>query len=70
MKNHKLLQTALVLSFVTIIYNLLEGLIATFFGASDETLVLFGFGIDSFVEVLSGIGIVHMVVRMRRNSCK
>jgi divalent metal cation (Fe/Co/Zn/Cd) transporter len=28
---------------------------------------LFGFGLDSFVEVVSGIGIWHMVYRIRRN---
>jgi divalent metal cation (Fe/Co/Zn/Cd) transporter len=38
-----------------------------FFGATDETLSLFGFGIDSFVEVVSGVGIWNMVRRMRLN---
>ena len=48
------------------IYNLLEGVISTYYGLADDTLALFGFGIDSFVEVLSGIGIAHMVYRMQR----
>jgi len=43
----------------------IEGLVSIYFGLSDETLVLFGFGADSFVEVISGIGIFHMVMRMR-----
>ena len=30
-------------------------------------MALFGFGVDSFVEVVSGIGIWHMVRRIRRN---
>jgi len=34
---------------------------------NDETLALFGFGLDSFVEVISGIGILHMIIRMKRN---
>ena len=38
-----------------------------FFGVSDESLALFGFGVDSFVEVVSGLGIWHMVRRMRQN---
>lgn len=67
-EDRKLLNLALILSFVTIIYNLIEGGISTFFGSSDETLALFGFGIDSFVEVISGIGIAHMVWRMKRMS--
>ena len=31
------------------------------------TLSLFGFGLDSFVEVISGAGIWHMVRRQREN---
>lgn len=64
---NKLLQTAWVLSLITIVYNVAEGLISTGFGASDETLALFGFGVDSFVEVVSGIGIAHMVYRMKHS---
>jgi len=33
-------------------------------GTEDETLSLFGFGLDSFVEVLSGIGIWNMIKRI------
>ncbi len=62
----KLIQTAYVLSIVTIVYNLAEGIISMFFGISDETLALLGFGVDSFVEVLSGIGILHMIYRMKK----
>jgi divalent metal cation (Fe/Co/Zn/Cd) transporter len=58
---------ALWLGFFTVGYNLLEGLVSVYFGAHDEALTLFGFGIDSFIEVLSGIGIVAMVLRIRRN---
>ena len=67
-KFRKRLHYALILSFITIGYNLVEGAVSTFYGATDETLALFGFGLDSFVEVLSGIGIAHMIYRMRRNS--
>lgn len=62
---NKLLRTALLLSIFTIIYNVAEGAISIFFGLEDETLALFGFGVDSFVEVISGIGILHMVLRMK-----
>ncbi len=58
---------ALWLAIFTILYNLAEGLIAIFFGISDETLTLFGFGVDSFIEVMSGIGIFAMVMRIRQN---
>jgi divalent metal cation (Fe/Co/Zn/Cd) transporter len=63
MKNF--IRTAFLLSLITIFYNVIEGLISVYFGAGDETLALLGFGVDSFVEVISGIGILHMVLRMK-----
>ncbi len=65
---NKLYRTAWILSIITIIYNLIEGIVSTYYGSTDETLALFGFGIDSFVEVLSGLGIAHMVYRMKHGS--
>ncbi len=58
---------ALWLAVFTIVYNLLEGLVSVYFGARDEALTLFGFGVDSFIEVASGIGILAMVIRIRQN---
>ncbi len=58
---------AAILALITIFYNIVEGLISVFFGLQDESFALFGFGLDSFVEVASGIGIWHMVRRIRRN---
>jgi divalent metal cation (Fe/Co/Zn/Cd) transporter len=55
------------LAIFTISYNFLEGIFSLWFGISDETLALFGFGSDSFVEVISGIGILQMVIRIRNN---
>ncbi|MBC8335760.1 MAG: cation transporter [Anaerolineales bacterium] len=63
----KLYQRALWLAIITVGYNLLEGLVAIYYGVSDETLALFGFGVDSFIEVLSGAGIIAMVLRIRSN---
>ena len=61
------IRAALWLGYFTVFYNLLEGLVSVFFGARGEALTLFGFGIDSFIEVVSGTGIVVMLLRMRRN---
>uniref|UniRef100_A0A832DFL7 Cation efflux protein transmembrane domain-containing protein n=1 Tax=Ignavibacterium album TaxID=591197 RepID=A0A832DFL7_9BACT len=61
----KLIRKASVLIFITIFYNIAEGIISVWFGAGDETLALLGFGVDSFVEVISGIGIAHMILRMK-----
>ena len=62
---NNLIKKAIILSLITIFYNIAEGLISIYFGAGDETLALLGFGIDSFVEVISGIGIAHMIFRMK-----
>ena len=63
-----LIKIALLLSLITIIYNIGEGLVSIFFGLKDETLALFGFGADSFVEVISGLGIFHMIIRMKNGT--
>jgi len=63
----KLYRWALTLASITIVYNLIEGFVAVWFGFNDETLALFGFGLDSFIEVLSGIGIFHMVYRLSKS---
>ncbi len=63
----KLYRKAYFLSLFTIFYNIAEGLVSLFFGYEDETLTLFGFGADSFIEVMSGLGIAIMIVRIRRN---
>jgi divalent metal cation (Fe/Co/Zn/Cd) transporter len=66
-ENKKYLHVAFILSIITIAYNVAEGVVSLLFGYRDETLALSGFGLDSFVEVISGIGILHMVWRMKRS---
>lgn len=63
----KLYKRAWLLSLFTIFYNVAEGLVSMFFGYQDETLALFGFGVDSFIEVMSGIGIAVMILRIKQN---
>jgi len=62
----ELYRKAALLALITIVYNVVEGVVSVGFGAADETLSLFGFGLDSFVEVISGVGIWHMVRRFQR----
>lgn len=66
-KEKKLYQFASALALITIAYNIIEGVVSVFFGLEDGSMALFGFGVDSFVEVASGIGIWHMVQRIRNN---
>jgi len=62
-----LYKNAFYLSLITIFYNIAEGLVSMLLGYMDETLTLFGFGADSFIEVMSGIGIAQMILRIQRN---
>lgn len=64
----KLYRAAAALAAFTIVYNLAEGAVSVYYGLEDESLALSGFGVDSFIEVLSGIGIAHMIYRIRRQS--
>ena len=61
----RLYRIAMGLAFFTIAYNILEGIVSIYFGISDESLTLFGFGADSLIEVISGIGIAQMIIRIR-----
>jgi len=67
-RNKNLLQVAFLLSLFTIVYNLAEGIVSMLFGYEDGTLALFGFGVDSFIEVMSGTGIAVMILRIRANA--
>lgn len=63
----KLYKEAYWLSLFTIFYNIIEGIVSMILGYKDKTLTLFGFGVDSFIEVLSGIGIAIMILRIKQN---
>ncbi len=63
---NKYWQLAKWLAFITIFYNIIEGIVSVYFGIQDDTLALLGFGVDSFVEVISGAGILHMILRIQK----
>jgi divalent metal cation (Fe/Co/Zn/Cd) transporter len=65
--NDRLYALASALALITIAYNIVEGAVSVIFGLEDGSIALFGFGVDSLVEVISGIGIWHMVRRIRNN---
>ena len=52
--NSKLHQRALRLSYFTVVYNILEGILSILAGSLAGSIALIGFGLDSFVESLSG----------------
>lgn len=53
-KDPKLYNKALLLSHFTVLYNLLEGIVSFFVGLLAGSIALVRFGLDSFVESLSG----------------
>lgn len=63
----RLYRLATLLALITIGYNIVEGIVSIWLGISDDTLSLLGFGIDSFVEVISGLGILHMLRRVAQH---
>lgn len=64
---NKLYRRAFFLSLFTIFYNIAEGVVSVMMGLQDESLTLFGFGVDSFIEVLSAVGIAVMIQRIEKN---
>lgn len=64
---NSLLTRASLLAALTIGYNFVEGTVSMALGGADETLALFGFGVDSFIEVISAVGVWHMLRRIRNN---
>jgi len=48
-------QQAIRLEYFTIIYNITEGLVSVVLGGVANSIALIGFGLDSFVESLSGL---------------
>ena len=66
-RQRRLYAVAFGLAVFTILFNIAEGLVSTYFGYEDESFTLLGFGVDSFIEVISGTGIAHMVMRIRRD---
>jgi divalent metal cation (Fe/Co/Zn/Cd) transporter len=62
-----LFRAALLWAVAGIVYNLGEGALSTWLGAAEETLALFGFGVDSFIEAVSAVGILVMVLRIGRS---
>lgn len=62
----RLWKVATGLAIFTVLYNVGEGLTSLYYGVSDEALTLAGFGVDSFIEVVSGVGILAMIARLSR----
>ena len=51
---HDLRKKALILSIITVGYNIIEGVVSILAGILSNSIALKGFGMDSFVESISG----------------
>ncbi len=60
----KLYKKALRLSYFTVAYNILEGIVSIFAGSLADSIALIGFGLDSFIESSSGF---IMIWRFRKH---
>jgi len=67
MDTNKLYQRALWFAQFVVIYNVVEGIVSMILGYQDESLTLFGFGMDSAIEVASNLGVIYMIKRIQRN---
>ena len=63
--SHNLNKKALILSYFTVIYNVIEGVVSILVGAISNSVALTSFGIDSFMESLSGS---VMIWRFRKHA--
>jgi len=54
----ELLRRALWLSYFTVSYNIVEGILSLLAGSMAGSIALIGFGLDSFVESLSGMVVI------------
>jgi len=61
---------ALLLSYFTLVYNLLEGLISIFFGFISGSIALIGFGLDSFIESFSSVVMIWRFSCLKNTSIK
>ncbi len=62
--NYSFYRKALLLSYLTVGYNILEGIVSILAGVLAGSIGLVGFGLDSFVESLSGF---VMIWRFRKH---
>lgn len=61
---------ALVLSYFTVGYNILEGVISVIAGVLANSIALKGFGMDSFIESISGSIMIWRFIKYKRISPK
>ncbi|MBI4446430.1 MAG: cation transporter [Acidobacteria bacterium] len=61
--------SAIQLQYITLSYNILEGILAVAFGRIAHSIALIGFGLDSFVETFSSLIVLRRFKRERRGWC-
>jgi hypothetical protein len=59
---------AYTLALLTILFSSFEGGFSVYYGYQSSSLTLFGNGVVSFIEVISGFGILGMLIRIRNDT--
>jgi len=62
------LNRALFWAVFAMLFNLLIGSIAAYWGFKEKALTLLGFGLDNFAEFFSAIGLTHFLWRKKKSS--
>ena len=55
-------------SIFAMLFNLIIGFIAAYWGFKNRALTLLGFGLDNFAEFFSAIGLVHFLIRKKTDN--
>ena len=63
----KSIRQLLTLTVATLVFNLSTGIISVWYGNTDRSLALSGFGIANFLEIITGIYMIHFYRRMQKN---
>jgi len=63
------IQRAASLEYLTIGYNIVEGIVALVLGGVSSSVALIGFGLDSFVETFSGFVVLRRFREEARGGC-
>ena len=66
----ELLRHGLLLEYLTVGWNIIEGLIAIAAGIASGSVALVGFGMDSFIESISGTVLIWRLREERRGATK
>lgn len=70
MTHHPLYKKALLLEYITIVWNVFEGIVCTTIGLLSGSIALFAYGLESSIEVFSSSVVVWQLKNVKENQEK